>query len=142
MYIVIYITISYAVATPCHSQIPLLELPLLDGSGDDTYYDLVTDARISASSYLPPHRPHEARMSGNGWCANTVDMCAAESENQYLQVDFGAEVIVGAISIGSVSAGTLYVTRYFVEYGSNMNEFHHADADYVSFDGECIVPQI
>ena len=115
-------------------QIPLLELPMLDNDGDDTYYKLVSDKRITATSHLPPHLPREARMSGAGWCANRtrIDIDTVESANQSLTVDFGAEVIVGAISIGIVN-DSFYVTRYFVEYGSNINEFQHADADSVSF---------
>ena len=100
--------------------------------GDEPYYDLVSDRHISATSHLPPHPPCEARRSGNGWCADRVDVCEAESTNQYLQVDFGAELIVGAISIGSVNE-SLYVTRYFVEYGSNTQQFRRVDADSVSF---------
>lgn len=124
----------YVVATPCHMQTPLLELPMLRNDGDDTYYKLVSDKRISANSHLPPHLPREARMSGAGWCANRtgIDIDTVESANQYLTVDFGAEVIVGAISIGIVNDSS-YVTRYFVEYGSNTNDLHRIDADSVSF---------
>ena len=124
----------YVVATPCHMQTPLLELPMLRNGGDDTYYKLVSDKRISANSHLPPHLPREVRMSGDGWCANRtrIDMGRVESANQYLTVDFGAEVIVEAISIGIVNDSS-YVTRYFVEYGSNTNDLHRIDADSVSF---------
>ena len=124
----------YVVATPCHMQTTLLELPMLRNAGDDTYYKLVSDKRISANSHLPPHLPREARMSGAGWCANRtrIDMGRVESANQYLTVDFGAKVIVEAISIGIVNDSS-YVTRYFLEYGSNTNDLHRIDADSVSF---------
>ena len=62
--------------------------------------------------------PSEARMSGDGWCAQS--MCTVESESQYLQVDFGAEVIVEAIAIGHVNKH--YVTKYYVEYGSDLSQ--------------------
>ena len=104
----------------------------MGGVGNGPYYDLVSDGRIFATSYLPLHPPREARMMGKGWCADRVDMGAVESANQYLQVDFGAELIVEAISIGNVN-GSFHVTRYYVEYASNTKELHHVGADSVSF---------
>ena len=61
-------------------------------------------------------------MSGDGWCAES--MCAVGSERQYLQVDFGAEVVVEAISIGSVNNDSSHVTEYYVEYGSDVHQLH------------------
>ena len=84
---------------------------MLEYDGDEPYYDLVSDERISATSHLPHHPPSEARMSGDGWCANRT--CTVGSQGQYLQVDFGAEVVVEAISIHSVDEG-FYVTEYYV----------------------------
>ena len=110
-----YICPSY-VATPCNSQIPLL-----DYDGDEPYYNIVTDERISATSHLPLYPPSEARMSGDGWCAES--MCTVGSERQYLQVDFGAEVVVEAIAIDSVNNDSLHVTEYYVEYASNVSHF-------------------
>ena len=46
------------------------------------------------------------------------------SENQYLQVDFGAEVVVEAIEIARVYDGIAHVTKYQVEYGSNLNQLY------------------
>ena len=66
---------------------------------------------------MSPYPPSEARMSGDGWCAQS--MCTVGSESQYLQVDFGAEVVVEAIAIGHVD--TFYVTKYYVEYGSDLS---------------------
>ena len=65
-------------------------------------------------------------MSGNGWCARPQSTCTVgnESESHYLQVDFGAEVVLEAISIGSVNNGSLRVTEYYVEYGSNVHQLH------------------
>ena len=65
-------------------------------------------------------------MSGNGWCAQPQSTCTVgnESESHYLQVDFGAEIVLEAISIGSVNNGSLRVTEYYVEYGSDMNQLH------------------
>ena len=105
-------------ATPCnHRQ------TLLDGkSGDLEVPFHLHDGPITSSSSIPNHPPSEARMSGNGWCAQS--MCNVVSERQYLQVDFGAEVVVEAISIGSVNNGSLRVTEYYVEYGSNVHQLH------------------
>ena len=82
---------------------------------------------------MPHHPPHEARRSGNGWCADRVDIDGAESAYQYLQVDFGAELIVQAISIGNVNV-SFRVSRYFIEYGSDTNQLYCCcgDPDSVS----------
>ena len=60
-------------------------------------------------------------MSGNGWCAQST--CTVGSERHYLQVDFGAKVVVEAISIDSVDE-SFYVTKYYVEYGLDENQLH------------------
>ena len=104
--------------THCNNQ-----HPLLDGEAVDLgvpFY--VLDNRITSSSSIPNHSPSEARMSGNGWCAQS--MCTVGSESQYLQVDFGAEVLVEAIGIDSVD-GNLNVTKYYVEYGLNVNQLYY-----------------
>ena len=81
---------------------------------------------------MPPHHPpSEARMSGDGWCAQS--MCTVGSESQYLQVDFGAEVVVEAIAIGRVD-NTLYVTKYYVEYGSDLSQLQCVATAEVSED--------
>ena len=109
-----YICPSY-VATPCNSQIPLL-----DCGRCEFYYEIVSDERISATSHLLHHPPSEARMSGDGWCAES--MCTIGSERQYLQVDFGAEVVIEAIALDSVDE-SFHVTEYYVEYASNVSHF-------------------
>ena len=58
-------------------------------------------------------------MSGNGWCAQST--CTVGSESHYLQVDFGAEIVIEAISIDSVDE-SFYVTEYYVEYGLDENQ--------------------
>ena len=71
---------------------------------------------------MSPHPPSEARMSGDGWCAQS--MCTVGSESQeYLQVDFGAEVVVEAIAIASVDE-SFYVTKYYVEYGLDVDHLY------------------
>ena len=80
------------------------------------------DHRITSSSSSPYHPPSEVRMSGDGWCAQS--MCTVQSESHYLQVDFGAEVVVEAIEIANVYDGIVHVTKYQVEYGSNLNQLY------------------
>ena len=70
---------------------------------------------------MPLHLPSEVRMSTDGWCAQS--MCTTGSEGQYLQVDFGAEVVVEAIAIASVYE-SFYVTKYYVEYGSDVDHLY------------------
>ena len=106
------------IATPCNHQ-----QTLLDGEyGNSEVPFHLYDDRITSSSSIPNHLPSEARMSGNGWCAES--MCNVVSERQYLQVDFGAEVVVEAISIGSVNNDSSHVTEYYVEYGSDVHQLH------------------
>ena len=69
------------------------------------------------------HTPSDARMSGDGWCAESI--CKVESDNHYIQVDFGAAVVVEAIAIDGVEGnGTGYVTEYYVEYGQVVDELY------------------
>ena len=82
---------------------------------------LFSGNRITSSSSIPNHSPLEARMSGNGWCAHSI--CTVGSDEHFLQVDFGAEVVVEAISIDSVDE-SFYVTEYYVEYGLDVHQLH------------------
>ena len=103
--------ISLYVGTPCNLRIPLLN------------YNY-TNANINATSSMDYYTPSEARITDNGWCAES--MCRVKSERQYLQVDFGAEVVVEAIAIGIVdSRRHHYVREYHVEYGSNESQSYH-----------------
>ena len=106
-------------ATPCNVRIPLLN------------YN--NDTKIFATSFLEyydddddyyNYGPSQARMSGDGWCAES--MCTVGSQRQYLQVDFGIEVVVEAISIERPNYPNHfhYVTEYYVEYGSNESQLH------------------
>ena len=73
-------------------------------------------------------------MSGDGWCADSNSICTVGSQRQYLQVDFGVEVVVEAVSIEHASAVSRYyqyveahyVKEYYVEYGSNESQVHRA----------------
>ena len=61
------------------------------------------------------------------WCADS--MCTVRSQEQYLQVNFGAEVVVEAISIERITTDYRrfhYVKKYYVEYGSNERQVHRA----------------
>ena len=74
---------------------------------------------------MPNYAPSQAKMSRTGWCADSI--CTTGSQRQYLQVDFGAEVVVEAISIEHAADRYYhYVTEYYVEYGSNESQLHHA----------------
>ena len=83
-------------------------------------HQLVHDDRITSSSFIENYSSSEARMSRNGWCTESV--CDGVEDNQYIQVDFGAEIVVEGIAIDHV--GGVYVTEYYVEYGSDVNELH------------------
>ena len=84
----------------------------------------VPDNRITSSSYMEHHTPSDARMSGNGWCAESIcEVEHSDYHDHYIQVDFGAEVIVEAIAIDGVE-GNYNVTEYYVEYGLDVDELY------------------
>jgi len=91
--------------------------PLLDGELFDSELQLVNDGQITSSFYGYYNSPSEVRMSGNGWCTESI--CEIESDNHYVQIDFGAEIVVEAIAIDSA-----YVTEYYVQYGLDVNELY------------------
>ena len=106
--------ISLYVATPCNLRIPLLN------------YNS-TNANITATSSMDDYTPSKARITDNGWCAQS--MCTVGSERQHLQVNFGAEVVVEAIAIKRAIDNLKhhhYVREYYVEYGSNESQSYHA----------------
>ena len=73
---------------------------------------------FNATSFISPYSPSEATTSGIGWCS--ADLTCNSAERQFIEVDFGAEVIIEAVAI--LRAGGSYVTHYIVEYaGSNRN---------------------
>ena len=100
---------------------------MLESDSDDLekppLQSLFNSDRITSSSFVPNYPPSEVRMSGNGWCA--WSMCTAGLESQYLQVDFGAAVVIEAIAIASVD-DSLYVTKYYVEYGLDIDHLYCA----------------
>ena len=95
----------------CINRVELLESLLIPG----------LDRYINATSFIPPHAPSEARMSGIGWCSDDP-ACDRSGENQFIEVDFGAEVVVEAIAI--LRAGGGYVTHYSVEYTRSYGDYH------------------
>ena len=78
------------------------------------------DRYITATSFNPPYSPSEARTSGIGWCSD--DLTCNSAERQFIEVDFGAEVIIEAVAI--LRAGGGYVTHYSVEYARSDREYH------------------
>jgi len=120
------------IATTCNDQ-----FPLLDGEDVDfeiPFHLLFRNNRITSSSHTQGHSPSEARMSGNGWCAEMV--CPMETEDHYLQVDFGAEVVVEAIAIDSVD--NLYVTEFYVEYGLDENQLYCVTSEAFNETVKCL----
>ena len=108
---IFYIYFSLYIVSPCINRIGLLER-LVIPTGLDEY--------INASSFIPPHVPHEVSTSGIGWCSD--DPACDNGESQFIEVDFGAEVIIEAIAI--LRAGGGYVTHYSVEYAGSDEEYH------------------
>ena len=84
---------------------------------------LIPDNRITSSSFNPSHAPSEVWMSRDGWCADHESICEVESDDHYIQVDVGAEVVVEAIAIDGVEDNG-YVTEYYVEYGLDVEELY------------------
>ena len=82
-----YDNIRY-LCTVCSSECATL-LPLITGN----QYK-VTDDQLTASSFLnTTHLPCDARLpSGSAWCARDPD-------HAWLQVDFGADIVIHALSI-------------------------------------------
>ena len=74
---------------------------------------LVTDERITASSFDPLHPPSQARLSGTGWCSENT--CNSQMIDEYLEINFGAELVVEAIIMASNTEG-FYITEYTMEY--------------------------
>ena len=78
---------------------------------------------ISATSFTPSYYPNKARISEIGWCSNGTAMHNSK-ESQFIEVDFGAEVIVEAIAI--LSVGGSCVKKYYVQYAGSDGEFYCA----------------
>ena len=104
----------YCTATHCNNRHPSL---------DSELFVFVPDGQITSSSYMEDHTPSDARMSRGGWCASRESICEVESDDHYIQIDFGAELVVEAIAIDGVE-GNGYVTEYYVEYGLDVEELY------------------
>jgi len=75
---------------------------------------------LNATSFIPPYSPSEARTSGIGWCSDDLT-CNNNAERQFIEVDFGAEVIIEAVAILRVGGG--YITHFSVEYAGSDEEY-------------------
>ena len=100
------------IVTPCINRLELLERLLLPS--ENRY--------ITATSFIPPYSPSEARTSGIGWCSNDLICNSNNTERQFIEVDFGAEVIIEAVAI--LTVGGSYVTHYSVEYAGSDRVYH------------------
>ncbi|XP_064407088.1 uncharacterized protein LOC135351902 [Halichondria panicea] len=78
----------------------------------------VEDEQFTASSsFSEDYLPHEARLGGNSWCAESSD-----TEN-WIQVDFGTDVIIQELLIGGDGgAAQFYVNLFRIEYGPNSDQ--------------------
>ena len=100
----------FSAVSPCINRIELLERLI----------SLEFDRHINATSYIPSYLPSEARTSGIGWCSD--DFTCDNTERQFIEVDFGAEVILEAVAI--LRAGGRFVTHYNVEYAGSDRDYH------------------
>jgi len=101
---------------------------------------LVTDKRITASSFNPLHPPSQARLSGSGWCSANACNTQPGDDYDYLQIDFGAELVVEAVALASNSEG-FYVTQYLLQYSGadGMYEYVHAEASNSIVSVKCLL---
>jgi len=88
----------------------------------------VTDERITASSFDPLHPPSQARLSGSGWCSANTCNTQPDDDYEYLQIDFGAELVVEAVTLASNSEG-FYVTQYLLQYSGADSMYEYVDAE-------------
>ena len=103
------------------------KIPLLTG-----FYNLVhNDNRINASSSVQDYPPWNVRMTNSGWCSVSLSsMCEANistAMEQYVLVDFGAEVVVEAIGTAAASNGH-YLESYTVEYARSDGQYYTVPA--------------
>ena len=78
---------------------------------------------FNATSFVSPYYPYEGRIPRIGWCSNDLEACN-NIEGQYIEVDFGDEVIVEAVAV--LRAGGSCVKQYYVQYAGSDGEFHCA----------------
>ena len=96
----------FFVVSPCINRIELLE-------------QLRPSMYLNATSFIPPYSPSEARTSGIGWCSDYLT--CNNAERQFIEVDFGAEVIIEAVAV--LRAGGGYITHFSVEYAGSDKEY-------------------
>ena len=75
---------------------------------------------INATSFIPPYSPSEVRTSGIGWCSD--DLACNNGESDFIEIDFGAEVIIEAVAV--LRAGGSYVTHYNIKYAGSDRDYH------------------
>jgi len=121
-----------SLATPCRMPINILDYDL-------SHDVLVTDDRITATSFDTSHPPSQARLSGSGWCS--ANACNSQPGDVYLQIDFGAELVVEAVAVASNSEG-LYVTQYMLEYAGadGMYEYIKDEASNSTVSIHLVIP--
>ena len=106
-----FLSVYTYIALPCISREGLLKKLLLPSE---------LNRYLNSTSFIPPYSPSEARTSGIGWC--TADLTCNNAERQFIEVDFGDEVIVEAVAI--LRAGGSYVTEFSVEYAGSDGDYH------------------
>ena len=72
----------------------------------------------ASSSFSENYLPHEARLGGNSWCAEEDS-----DTRSWIQVDFGADVIIQELLIGG-DGGTnqFYINQFRIEHGPNSDQ--------------------
>ena len=90
---------------------------------------------INATSFVSPYFLYEARIPRIGWCSNDLVECSFK-EGQFIEVDFGAEVIIEAVAV--LRVGGSCVKQYYVKYAGADEEFHCA-ADKSSNSTVCCI---
>lgn len=90
------------------------------------------DNRINASTSVQGYPPWNVRMTQNGWCSvSLTSMCErniSRAMEQYLLVDFGAEVFVEAIGTAAANNGN-YLVKYQIEYATSNGQYFTAQAE-------------
>ncbi|XP_065900343.1 uncharacterized protein [Dysidea avara] len=112
--LLLYLTTEVKVTTgvtQCINRIGLLEEGSLISS--------VLGTRVTSTSANEQYKPVKAIKSDIGWCSD-YSQCSI-TQDEYIEIDFGAEVVVEAISILQAAGG--YVTQYFVEYARSDRVF-------------------
>jgi len=83
---------------------------------------LELNKHINASSFVQPYFPFEARIPRIGWCSR--DVACNNTESHFIEVDFGAEVIVEAVAV--LRVGGSCVKQYYVQYAGSDRVYYCA----------------